>query len=224
MGGDARTLGIGGRAPRHYGHAFREDSRRFWPYRSSSSSGALLGASTGIVGATVVDHGAVWLFPPCSGAGYHKEIAHRHGICFRNSRAKLFPPSIVLVLIGGYRRCFRSEICSWALFLPGLLLVSLFIIYILLAAFIRPESAPAIPKEETGGLHRSGAAENASVVPWFLPCFLIVAVLGSIFAGIASPTEAAGCRGGRRNPIDHSLTKKFNYEILKAVHAQHRFA
>jgi tripartite ATP-independent transporter DctM subunit len=99
--------------------------------------------------------------------------------------------------------------------LPGLVLVGLFIIYILLAAFFRPEIAPAISKEELAAI---GARQLALRVAKALvpPMALIVSVLGSIFAGIASPTEAAAV-GAVGASVLTVLNKKFNMTLLREV-------
>ena len=99
--------------------------------------------------------------------------------------------------------------------LPGLLLVGLFILYIVLNAIFRPETAPAIPKEELDAL--AGGKLAARVFKALLPpLFLIVAVLGSIFAGVASPTEAAAV-GAVGATILAIANKKFNLAVLQEV-------
>jgi tripartite ATP-independent transporter DctM subunit len=99
--------------------------------------------------------------------------------------------------------------------LPGLLLVGLFILYIVIAAYLRPGVAPAISKEELAAISLKQLAMRVgkALIP---PMFLIVAVLGSIFAGIASPTEAAavGAEGATLLTI---ANKKFNIAILREV-------
>ncbi len=172
---------------------------------SVSVVGALLAASTGIVGATVVTMGLLSL-PTMLRRGYDKKLACG-SICAAGTLGQIIPPSIVLVLLGdvisaAYQKSqldqgiFSPETVSVGdLFagalLPGLMLVGLYIAYQVVTAMLRPESSPALPPEE--GI--------AGMSPWQVygkiahallpPVILIVAVLGSILAGIATPTEAA---------------------------------
>jgi tripartite ATP-independent transporter DctM subunit len=127
---------------------------------------------------------------------------------------QIIPPSIVLVLIGDIVGVSVGDLFMGAV-MPGLVLVGLYIIYIVIAAHLKPASAPAIKKEDLGDLVGKKLALQVmvSMVP---PLFLMVAVLGSIFAGIASPTEAAavGAVGATILTIANS---KFNLKILKEV-------
>ncbi|WP_081666099.1 TRAP transporter large permease subunit [Marinimicrobium sp. LS-A18] len=161
--------------------------------------GALLAASTGIVGATVVTMGLISL-PTMLRQGYHPSLA-AGTICATGTLGQIIPPSIALVLLGdvlsnAYQRAqlsqgvFSPETLSVGdLFvgalIPGLVLVSLYLLYMLLVARWRPTLAPAAPSEErisTGRLWLSLVPVSA----------LIILVLGSILMGIATPTEAAG--------------------------------
>ncbi len=174
--------------------------------------GALLGASTGIVGATVVTMGLLAV-PTMLRRGYQKELA-TGTVSASGTLGQIIPPSIVLVLIGDIVGVSVGDLFMGAV-LPGLLLVGLFIIYILLAAYLRPGVAPAISKEELAAISpRQLAARVGKAL--FPPLFLMVAVLGSIFAGIASPTEAAavGAVGATLLTI---ANKKFNIGILREV-------
>ena len=174
--------------------------------------GALLGASTGIVGATVVTMGLLAV-PTMLRRGYQKELA-TGTVSASGTLGQIIPPSIVLVLIGDIVGVSVGDLFMGAV-LPGLLLVGLFIIYILIAAYLRPGAAPAISKEELAAISpRQLAARVGKAL--FPPLFLMVAVLGSIFAGIASPTEAAavGAVGATLLTI---ANKKFNMGILREV-------
>jgi len=165
--------------------------------------GALLAASTGIVGATVVTMGLLAL-PTMLRRGYDPALA-AGSISASGTLGQIIPPSIVLVVLGdqisnAYVEAQRA-IGNWSpepvsvgdLFagalLPGLLLVGLYILYQLAMAWLKPESSPAMPRELD---ERAGPALwwhlMQSLVP---PIVLIVAVLGSILAGVATPTEAA---------------------------------
>jgi tripartite ATP-independent transporter DctM subunit len=174
--------------------------------------GALLGASTGIVGATVVTMGLLAV-PTMLRRGYQKELA-TGTVSASGTLGQIIPPSIVLVLIGDIVGVSVGDLFIGAV-LPGLLLVGLFIVYILIAAYLRPGVAPAISKEELAAIGpRQLAARVGKAL--FPPLFLMVAVLGSIFAGVASPTEAAavGAVGATLLTI---ANKKFNMTILHDV-------
>ena len=172
---------------------------------SVSIVGALLAASTGIVGATVVTMGLLSL-PTMLRRGYDPKLACG-SICAAGTLGQIIPPSIVLVLLGdvissAYQKSqleagnFSPDTVSVGdLFagalLPGLMLVGLYIGYQVFTAVIRPESSPALPPDE--GIAGMSAAQVYGKIAHALlpPVILIVAVLGSILAGIATPTEAA---------------------------------
>ena len=169
---------------------------------SVSVVGALLAASTGIVGATVVTMGLLSL-PTMLRRNYDPALACG-SIAAAGTLGQIIPPSIVLVLLGdqisnAYVDAQRSvgnfapdpvsvgDLFAGAL-LPGLMLVGLYIVYQAIVAWFRPDASPAIPREELDdGIPLMGRVLHA-LVP---PIVLIVAVLGSILAGIATPTEAA---------------------------------
>lgn len=161
--------------------------------------GALLAASTGIVGATVVTMGLLSL-PTMLKRRYDVRLA-TGSIAAAGTLGQIIPPSIVLVLLGdvlssAYQEAQQrmgiiatqplsvGDLFAGAL-LPGLLLVGLYMAYQLLVAWLRPHAAPAMPAEH--GVDRKRLL--AALAP---PIILLVAVLGSILAGIATPTEAAG--------------------------------
>ncbi len=167
--------------------------------------GALLAASTGIVGATVVTMGLLSL-PTMLRRGYDPKLACG-SICASGTLGQIIPPSIVLVVLGdqisnAYQEAQRKlgnfapdpvsvgDLFAGAL-LPGLMLVGLYIAYQVFIATIRPESSPPIPRDEL--MH--GVTRSELYLRIFqalvAPVVLIIAVLGSILAGIATPTEAA---------------------------------
>ncbi len=166
--------------------------------------GALLAASTGIVGATVVTMGLLSL-PTMLRRGYDPKLASGM-ICASGTLGQIIPPSIVLVILGeqisnAYVDAQR-EIGNWSpdpvsvgdLFagalLPGLLLVGLYMLYQIIMAWIRPKSSPAMDLVNFG--EATGLALWQRIAHALIPpIVLIVAVLGSILAGIATPTEAA---------------------------------
>jgi len=174
--------------------------------------GALLGASTGIVGATVVTMGLLAV-PTMLRRGYQKELACGT-VSASGTLGQIIPPSIVLVLIGDIVGVSVGDLFIGAV-LPGMLLVGLFIAYILIVSYMRPDVAPAISKEELAAI---SAKELASRVgrALFPPVFLMVSVLGSIFAGIASPTEAAAV-GAVGATVLTIVNKKFNLALLQEV-------
>jgi tripartite ATP-independent transporter DctM subunit len=174
--------------------------------------GALLGASTGIVGATVVTMGLLAV-PTMMRRNYQKELA-AGTVAASGTLGQIIPPSIVLVLIGDIVGVSVGELFMGAV-LPGMLLMTLYVVYILVAAHLRPHIAPAIPQEELDAISRKELLIRVSraLVP---PLFLMVAVLGSIFAGIASPTEAAAV-GAVGATLLTVINGKFSMDILKKV-------
>lgn len=174
--------------------------------------GAVLAASTGIVGATVVTMGLLSL-PTMMKRGYSPELT-TGTICAAGTLGQIIPPSIVLVLLGSVLNVSIGDMFVGAV-IPGLVLVSLYIFWIVLVAIFRPESAPAMPADELANFRKSGMYRKI-IRAFLLPFFLITAVLGSIFAGIASPTEAAavGAMGATLLTI---WQKKFSMETLRAV-------
>ena len=177
--------------------------------------GALLGASTGIVGATVVTMGLLAI-PTMLRRNYQKELACGT-VSASGTLGQIIPPSIVLVLIGDIVGVSVGDLFMGAV-LPGLLLVTLYIIYILLAANLRPGIAPPIPKAELDAISRRELFVQVGKA-LFPPLFLMISVLGSIFAGIASPTEAAAV-GAVGATILAVANKKFNLEMLNQVMRQ----
>ncbi|MEL6924172.1 MAG: TRAP transporter large permease subunit [Bacteroidota bacterium] len=174
--------------------------------------GALLAASTGIVGATVITMGLISL-PTMLKRGYQPELA-TGTIASSGTLGQIIPPSIVLVLLGSVLNVSVGKLFAAAL-LPGLLLVGCYILYILFISYLRPEVAPAIPKEEIA-VFRGAGFWSRILKAFLMPVVLIVAVLGSILAGIASPTEAAavGALGATMLTL---VQGKFNLETLQKV-------
>ncbi len=173
--------------------------------------GALLGASTGIVGATVVTMGLLAV-PTMLRRGYQKELSCGT-VAASGTLGQIIPPSIVLVLLATIVQVPVGDLFVASIF-PGLILVVLYIIWIFIAVMLRPQIAPPVPRDHVG---EGGKAFFKRIMKaLFPPLFLIVAVLGSIFAGIASPTEAAsvGCVGAVLLAI---WNKRFNLQILREV-------
>jgi len=166
--------------------------------------GAILAASTGIVSASVVMMSVIAL-PLMLQAGYNKGLASGT-IAASGTLGQIIPPSIILIVLGDVMSVSVGELFMGAV-LPGLTLVGLYITYILIRAFLNKEDAPAIVTEEPVTFFDLLRA----IIP---PLLLMVAVLGSIFAGIASPTESAafGVVGG---VILSALNKTLNFEMIK---------
>lgn len=146
--------------------------------------GTLLAASTGVVGASVVAMGVISL-PVMLKYGYSKKLA-TGTICAAGTLGQIIPPSIVLIILGDVFQLPVGDLFKAAL-APGLVLVGCYIAYIIIIALINKEVAPIVivPEEE-----KKGAILRAlvAIIP---PLALIIMVLGSIFAGIATPTESA---------------------------------
>ena len=174
--------------------------------------GALLAASTGIVGATVITMGLISL-PTMLKRGYQPDLA-TGTIASSGTLGQIIPPSVVLVLLGSVLQVPVGDLFAAAL-IPGVALVACYIGYILYVAKRYPERAPAIPEEEIAAF-KEGNYLNKLVEAFVLPMILIIAVLGSIFAGIASPTEAAAV-GAFGATLLTVLQKKFSLKVLKEV-------
>ncbi|MCU7852354.1 MAG: TRAP transporter large permease subunit [Candidatus Thiodiazotropha sp. (ex Monitilora ramsayi)] len=190
--------------------------------------GMLLAASTGIVGATVVTMGLLSL-PTMLKRNYDPGFS-TGVICASGTLGQIIPPSIILVLLGdvlsaAYQQAqldmgiFSPDTVSVGdLFvgalLPGLLLVLLYLLYQISVAFIRPASVPAIPPEEREQDLKLLLTRVLKVlVP---PLLLIVAVLGSILGGLATPTEAASV-GAIGAMLLALAQRQLNLRTLKAV-------
>lgn len=146
--------------------------------------GLLLAATTGIIGASVVLLALLGL-PVMLNQGYDKSLA-TGTVCAVGTLGILIPPSIMLVLMADRMAMSVGDLFLGAVF-PGALLGGLYIAYLLLYSMLRPEVAPAAQYEPV-----DWAAIRALFLAILPPAFLILAVLGSIFTGLATPTEAAG--------------------------------
>lgn len=186
--------------------------------------GALLAASTGVVGATVVTMGLISL-PAMMRAGYDPKLATGI-ICASGTLGQIIPPSTVLIFMGdmlsGINAQVQMEKGNFApepvsvgalfagAFVPGMVLVVLYILWVIFKAITDPKSCPAtpVPEAEREGLLREVAV---ALVP---PLLLIVAVLGSILGGIATPTEAASV-GSVGAMVLALLARQLNFKVLR---------
>jgi tripartite ATP-independent transporter DctM subunit len=188
--------------------------------------GMLLAASTGIIGATVVTMGLLSL-PTMLKRGYDPAVS-AGTICASGTLGQIIPPSIVLVLLGdvlssAYQQAqldmgiFSPETVSVGdLFagalLPGLMLVGLYLLYLAGVAWLKPATMPALPARHKD----EGKLWIQAVRVLLPPLALIIAVLGSIMAGIATPTEAASV--GAVGAIVLAISQRqFNLDRLKQV-------
>ena len=145
--------------------------------------GAVLAATTGVVGATVVAMGVIAL-PVMLKSGYDKGLATGI-IASSGTLGQIIPPSIILILLGDVMGVATGELFAAAV-VPGLLLVLVFMAYVMVIAWLRPALVPA------AGVPEDFPELLGKVIKNLLPLLLLVfAVLGSIFFGIASPTESA---------------------------------
>ncbi len=168
--------------------------------------GAILAASTGIVGASVVMMSLIAL-PLMLKHKYSPELA-TGSIAASGTLGQIIPPSIVLIVLGDQMHLSVGDLFRAAL-VPGLLLIGLYIVYILVYAYLKKEVAPAIENDEP----YSKVLRDALKV-MVAPLLLIMAVLGSIFAGIASPTESAAI--GVIGALLLALYKRrFSFELLR---------
>ncbi len=166
--------------------------------------GAMLAASTGIVSASVVMMSVIAL-PLMLKAGYDKGLASGT-VAASGTLGQIIPPSIILIILGDVMSVSVGDLFMGAV-LPGLVLVGLYITYILIRSYLSPEIAP-IPKD----IQNASVKELIiSIVP---PLLLMASVLGSIFAGIASPTESAafGVVGAILLSV---LNRSLNFEMIK---------
>lgn len=177
--------------------------------------GAMLAASTGIVGATVVTMGAIAL-PTMLRWGYQKELACGT-IAASGTLGQIIPPSIVLVLLGDMMNVDVAQLFVGAL-VPGMILVFVYCAYVFSRVLRQPELAPVIEDE---AMEQESRRELWLRLIWHLlpPLLLMVLVLGTILLGMASPTEASGC-GALSALVISALKGRFSITMLKDVMRQ----
>ncbi len=174
--------------------------------------GALMGASTGIVGATVVTMGLLSV-PTMLRNGYNKSLT-TGTVAASGTLGQIIPPSIVLVLLGDIMNISVGDLFIGAV-VPGAILVTLYMVYTLIIARVKPEWAPPVDEAVLKAIPPGELMLKIfkALIP---PLFLMMAVLGSIFVGIASPTEAASV-GAVGATLLTTIQGRFNLRILTEV-------
>lgn len=179
--------------------------------------GTLLAATTGVVAATIIVMGMLTL-PVMLRYGYDKQLASGV-IVASGTMAQMIPPSLVLVLLSDQIGVSVGDLFLGAV-IPGLMLAGGYALYVLVIAYFRPHTAPALPPE----------ARTLRGLPLFLktlhavvpPILLILAVLGSIFFGVATPTEA-GTVGAVGACLLAAVNRRLSWSLIKeAAHATAR--
>jgi tripartite ATP-independent transporter DctM subunit len=172
----------------------------------------IFAASTGIVGAAVVGISLIGM-PVLMRRGYDKSLSTGL-ICAGGSLGILIPPSIMLVMMADQSGQSVGVLFAGA-FMPGFLLGALYFIYVLVYAKLKPMSAPALPAEELNAIttKEKWAMFGKSFVP---PVILIAGVLGTIWMGVATPTEAAGI-GTMITFLMMVFRRRFNMSALKEI-------
>lgn len=168
--------------------------------------GTLLAASTGVVGASVVAMGVISL-PVMLKYGYSKKLA-TGTICAAGTLGQIIPPSIVLIILGDVFQEPVGDLFKAAV-MPGLVLVGLYIVYILVLAFFKKDAAPPVLDASTD----RGASVRKALIAILPPLTLIILVLGSIFEGIATPTESASV-GSVGAMVLAAMYRKLNVKIV----------
>jgi tripartite ATP-independent transporter DctM subunit len=186
----------------------------FGPLRGGLAIGTIvictiMAAMTGVVGAAVASMGILAL-PSMLNRGYGKQIA-LGSICAGGTLGILIPPSIITIVYAVTAGVSIGKMFMGGV-VPGLLLSGLFILYITIRCYFQPEMGPALPREERSQTRFIDKIRALRSV--ILPVLLIVMVLGSIYAGIATPTEAAGvgCVGAILSAI---IYRRFTWKSLK---------
>ncbi|MRR52062.1 MAG: TRAP transporter large permease subunit, partial [Rhodocyclaceae bacterium] len=171
--------------------------------------GALLAATTGVVAASVISMGLISL-PIMMRYGYDRRLASGV-IAASGTLAQIIPPSLVLIILADQLGRSVGDMYEGA-FVPGLVLTGLYVVYVLLVTIIKPTAAPALPPEART-IH--GMAMVMRVLTVMVPPLLLIfLVLGTIFLGIATPTEggAMGAAGALGLAL---LKKRLSWQLLK---------
>jgi tripartite ATP-independent transporter DctM subunit len=171
--------------------------------------GVLMGATTGIVGATVVTLGLLTL-PGMLKRGYDRGLACGV-ICASGTLGQIIPPSLILILLADIMNESVGTLFAAAM-IPGLMLAGLYFVYVLVLGIVRPDMVPAVPPEERALVSgRELTLKLLRVVS--PPVGLVLVVLGSIIAGVAAPSEAASM-GALGSMLVAALGRRLNLQVL----------
>ena len=171
--------------------------------------GALLAATTGVVAASVISMGLISL-PIMLRYGYNRSLA-AGVIAASGTLAQIIPPSLVLIIMADQLGRSVGDMYKGAV-LPGLILTGLYACYVLIMSIIRPDSAPALPREAR--TLRGWALAGRVVTSLVPPLVLIFLVLGTIFLGIATPTEG-GAMGAVGSLILATINRRLNWTMIR---------
>ncbi len=172
--------------------------------------GVLMGATTGIVGATVITLGLLTL-PTLLKRGYDPGIACG-AICASGTLGQIIPPSLILILLADILQLSVGTLFAAAV-VPGMLLAAIYCVYIIIIGMVKPEWVPPIPVEERDAVSRRQLWVRfvKVVIP---PVLLVMSVLGSIIGGIAAPTEAASM-GALGSILVTAFAGRFSFQVLR---------
>lgn len=168
----------------------------------------IMAAMVGIIGAEVTTFGLIAL-PAMFNRGYDKRLA-LGSVCCGGALATLIPPSVVFIMFGLVAGVSVGKLYIAGI-LPGILVASLYSGYILIRAYVNPALAPEAPPEERNIPLKKKVSMLTRLI---LPGFIVVAVLGTIYLGIATPTEAAGT-GSVGAIISAAVYRKLNWKMIK---------
>jgi tripartite ATP-independent transporter DctM subunit len=174
--------------------------------------GVLMGATTGIVGATVITLGLLTL-PTLLKRGYDPGLACG-AICASGTLGQIIPPSLILILLADILQLSVGTLFAAAV-IPGMLLAALYCVYIVVYGMIKPDAMPPIPLAERDAVSRRQLWVRffKVVVP---PVLLVMAVLGSIIGGVAAPTEAASM-GAVGSILVTLFAGRMSWKVLREV-------
>lgn len=174
--------------------------------------GVLMGATTGIVGATIVTLGLLTL-PALLRRGYDPGIACG-AICASGTLGQIIPPSLVLILLSDIMQQSVGTLFAAAVF-PGLMLAALYCTWIVIVGMVRPDAMPPVPQAERDAVSM-GALWLRALKVALPPVALVVAVLGSIIGGVAAPTEAASM-GALGAILVVAAARRLTLQVLREV-------
>jgi len=174
--------------------------------------GVLMGATTGIVGATVITLGLITL-PTLLKRGYDPGLACG-AICASGTLGQIIPPSLILILLADILQLSVGTLFAAAV-MPGMLLAALYCVYIVIVGMVKPDLVPPLPQDERDALAKRDLWIRffKVVVP---PVLLVFAVLGSIIGGVAAPTEAASM-GALGSILVTAFAGRMSMKVLREV-------